>query len=99
MAVLGAPIDIGAPHRGTRMGPALRTAGLLTVLDGLGFEVRDHGDLSMSVPSSPTHRPTMPDTTGKSSADRALSPRAYSSRDPARRRSFSAATTRCRWVR
>ncbi len=28
------------------MGPAaLRTAGLLTLLDGLGFEVRDHGDL------------------------------------------------------
>ena len=48
MAVLGAPIDIGAPHRGTLMGPAaLRTAGLLTVLDGLGFEVKDHGDLSI----------------------------------------------------
>ena len=46
--VLGAPIDIGAPHRGSLMGPAaLRTAGLLTVLDGLGFEVKDHGDLSI----------------------------------------------------
>jgi len=41
----------GAPNRyrgrhngGTLMGPAaLRTAGLLTLLDGLGFEVRDHG--------------------------------------------------------
>ena len=31
------------------MGPAaLRTAGLLTLLDSLGFEVRDHGDLSIS---------------------------------------------------
>ena len=30
------------------MGPAaLRTAGLLTLLDGLGFEVKDHGDLSI----------------------------------------------------
>ena len=46
IAVLGAPIDIGASQRGTLMGPAaLRTAGLLTLLDGLGFEVNDHGDL------------------------------------------------------
>jgi arginase len=49
MEVLGAPIDIGAPQRGALMGPAaLRTAGLLTLLDGLGFEVSDHGDLSIS---------------------------------------------------
>ena len=48
IAVLGAPIDIGASQRGTLMGPAaLRTAGLLTVLDGLGFEVKDYGDLSI----------------------------------------------------
>jgi arginase len=46
--VLGAPIDIGASQRGTLMGPAaLRTAGLVTLLDGLGFEVTDHGDLSI----------------------------------------------------
>jgi arginase len=49
IAVLGAPIDIGASQRGTLMGPAaLRTAGLLTLLDGLGFEVQDHGDISIS---------------------------------------------------
>jgi arginase len=48
IAVLGAPIDIGASQLGTLMGPAaLRTAGLLTVLDGLGFAVEDHGDLSI----------------------------------------------------
>jgi arginase len=48
IAVLGAPVEIGASQRGTLMGPAaLRTAGLLTVLDGLGFEVSDHGDLSI----------------------------------------------------
>jgi arginase len=48
MAVLGVPIDIGASQRGTLMGPAaLRTAGLLTLLDGLGFDVSDHGDLSI----------------------------------------------------
>src|SRR6202048_666540 len=50
IAVLGAPIDIGASQRGTLMGPAaLRTAGLLTVLDALGFDVEDHGDLSIGV--------------------------------------------------
>jgi arginase len=49
IAVLGAPIDIGASQRGTLMGPAaLRTAGLLTVLDELASEVRDHGDISIS---------------------------------------------------
>ncbi len=49
IAVLGAPIDIGASQRGTLMGPAaLRTAGLLTLLHGLGFEVQDYGDLSVN---------------------------------------------------
>jgi arginase len=49
IAVLGAPIDMGASQRGTLMGPAaLRTAGLLTVLESLGFAVTDHGDLSIA---------------------------------------------------
>ncbi|MEA2867608.1 MAG: arginase [Bradyrhizobium sp.] len=48
IALLGAPIDIGASQRGTLMGPAaLRTAGLSTVLDSLGFAVEDHGDISI----------------------------------------------------
>ena len=47
--MIGAPIDMGASQRGTLMGPAaLRTAGLLTLLDGLGFDVTDHGDLSIA---------------------------------------------------
>src|ERR1700759_664030 len=49
IAVIGAPIDMGASQRGTLMGPAaLRTAGLVTVLGALGFEVTDHGDLSVA---------------------------------------------------
>ena len=49
IAVLGAPIDMGASQRGTLMGPAaLRTAGLLTLLEGLGLEVEDYGDLSLA---------------------------------------------------
>src|ERR1700760_4682508 len=48
IAVIGAPIDRGASQRGTLMGPAaLRTAGLLTVLSSLGFDIADHGDLSV----------------------------------------------------
>jgi arginase len=47
--VLGVPIDMGASQRGTLMGPAaLRTAGLLAVLESLGFAVTDHGDLSIA---------------------------------------------------
>ena len=49
IAVLGVPVEIGASQRGTTMGPAaLRTAGLLTLLGSLGFDVTDHGDLSIS---------------------------------------------------
>ena len=49
IALLGVPIDMGASQRGTLMGPAaLRTAGLLTLLESLGFEVTDYGDLAVS---------------------------------------------------
>jgi arginase len=49
VAVIGAPMDMGASQRGTLMGPAaLRTAGLLTVLGSLGFEVTDHGDVGVA---------------------------------------------------
>jgi arginase len=49
IALLGAPIDMGASQRGTLMGPAaLRTAGLSTVLESLGFAVTDHGDVCVA---------------------------------------------------
>lgn len=49
IAVLGVPVEIGASQRGTIMGPAaLRTAGLLNLLSALGFDVADHGDLSIN---------------------------------------------------
>ena len=48
IAILGVPIDIGASQRGTLMGPAaLRTAGLLTLLETMGLDVEDRGDLSI----------------------------------------------------
>ena len=49
IALLGAPIDLGASQRGTLMGPAaLRTAGLFTLLESLDFDVTDYGDLSVA---------------------------------------------------
>jgi arginase len=47
IALLGVPIEIGASQRGTLMGPdALRTAGIGRVLEQLGFQVEDHGNLA-----------------------------------------------------
>ncbi len=49
IAILGAPIDLGASVRGTLMGPAaLRTAGLVSVLESLGLEVTDYGDVGIA---------------------------------------------------
>jgi len=51
IALVGAPVEVGAGHRGAVMGPAgLRTAGLLPSLQGLGFEVEDTGDLAPARP-------------------------------------------------
>jgi arginase len=47
IALLGVPIEIGASQAGTLMGPAaLRTAGIGRILDQLGFDVEDHGDMA-----------------------------------------------------
>ena len=47
IALLGVPIEIGASQAGTLMGPAaLRTAGIARVLEQLGLNVEDHGDLA-----------------------------------------------------
>jgi arginase len=49
VAVLGVPVDLGASQRGTLMGPAaLRTAGLVPMLESLGLAVEDHGDISVA---------------------------------------------------
>ncbi len=53
VALLGVPIEIGASQRGTLMGPdALRTAGIGRVLEQLGFDVEDHGNLAISTVAS-----------------------------------------------
>jgi len=46
VSLIGVPTDIGAGHRGARMGPeALRIAGLHEALAARGIEVRDLGNL------------------------------------------------------
>ena len=55
VALIGAPTDIGAGHRGGSMGPeALRVAGIESALRHLGHDVIDRGNVSGPVnPSQP----------------------------------------------
>ncbi len=50
VAVIGAPLDLGAGRRGVDMGPsAIRYAGLETGLRELGYDVVDHGNVFAEV--------------------------------------------------
>ena len=56
IALIGAPTDVGAGHRGGSMGPeALRVAGLADALRLLGYAVEDRGNLPG--PSNPNTAP------------------------------------------
>ncbi|MCA1705471.1 MAG: arginase family protein, partial [Actinobacteria bacterium] len=51
IAILGAPLDLGAARRGVDMGPsAIRYAGLADHLEQLGLDVRDLGNVSAQLP-------------------------------------------------
>ena len=51
VAVLGAPLDLGAARRGVDMGPsAIRYAGLAERLESLGIEVLDYGNVAAELP-------------------------------------------------
>lgn len=59
IAVIGAPLDLGAGRRGVDMGPsAIRVANLDARLESLGFTVHDLGNVEAkqaeSIPSGPT---------------------------------------------
>jgi len=58
IAIVGAPLDLGAGRRGVDMGPsALRLAGLNAKLESLGYEVEDLGNVLVAQPeSTPTGR-------------------------------------------
>lgn len=56
VALIGAPTDIGAAHRGSSMGPeALRVAGLGDMLKRMGLRVTDFGNLTG--PANPNAAP------------------------------------------
>ena len=51
VAILGAPLDLGAARRGVDMGPsAIRYAGLADRLGGLGLGVEDLGNVTAEIP-------------------------------------------------
>lgn len=53
VAILGAPLDLGAGRRGVDMGPsAIRTAGLNARLAALGYRVEDLGNVAVEQPES-----------------------------------------------
>lgn len=53
LKVLGVPIDLGGAHRGVDMGPsAVRVAGLIEDLRGLGHRVTDLGNVHVPTPQS-----------------------------------------------
>ena len=48
LAIIGAPLDLGAGRRGVDMGPsAIRYAGLEARLAGLGLETDDRGNVQL----------------------------------------------------
>jgi len=53
IAVIGAPLDLGAGRRGVDMGPsAIRLANLNSRLAGIGYEVEDLGNVAVEQPES-----------------------------------------------
>jgi arginase len=53
VAIIGATLDLGQGRRGVDMGPsAIRYAGLEERLVGLGYDVRDHGNVETAVPEA-----------------------------------------------
>lgn len=53
IAVIGAPMDLGAGRRGVDMGPsALRLAGLDERIEALGYSVRDLGNITVEQPEA-----------------------------------------------
>lgn len=53
ISIIGMPMDLGQGRRGVDMGPsAIRYASVQTLLEDMGYEVEDLGDLPVSAPES-----------------------------------------------
>src|SRR5215813_12867537 len=65
IAIIGAPMDLGAGRRGVDMGPsAVRLAGLNEKVASLGYQVEDLGNVVVdqpeSLPGGPSHARFLP---------------------------------------
>ncbi|WP_332693990.1 arginase [Halalkalibacter lacteus] len=57
ISIVGVPMDLGQIRRGVDMGPsAMRYAGLIEEIKGLGFNVKDYGDIKINRFSNGTTR-------------------------------------------
>lgn len=53
VSIIGAPLDLGAGHRGVDAGPsAFRIAGLEQAIRSMGFSVIDEGNISVQIPEA-----------------------------------------------
>ena len=51
VSIIGVPLDLGQDRRGVDMGPsAIRHAGLVERLQGIGYEIDDSGDITVNRP-------------------------------------------------
>lgn len=51
VTIIGVPLDLGADRRGVDMGPsAIRYAGVINRLEGMGFHIKDIGDIPVKRP-------------------------------------------------
>src|SRR5690349_11647433 len=58
IAVIGAPLDLGAGRRGVDMGPsAIRVANLNKRIASLGYEVEDRGNIPVDQPEASPEGP------------------------------------------
>ncbi|HEY9841181.1 MAG: arginase [Candidatus Sericytochromatia bacterium] len=53
ISVIGAPLDLGAGHRGVDAGPsAFRIAGLVQAIKDMGYPVTDEGNIQVQIPET-----------------------------------------------
>src|SRR5689334_7494513 len=58
IAVIGAPLDLGAGRRGVDMGPsAMRVANLNKRLESLGYQIEDRGNIPVDQPEASPEGP------------------------------------------
>ncbi|MGD8192813.1 arginase [Brevibacillus ginsengisoli] len=51
ISIIGVPMDLGADRRGVDMGPsAIRYAGVVSRLEGMGYSIKDIGDIPVARP-------------------------------------------------